>query len=94
MRQIATLFWWRTSDKHSSQFEQSEISRLVDLLCIIGPNSNFEFPGYCISAILWHYQRMGNKDSGRREKKKPKKQTPKPTAAPTANVVRQAPTRP
>jgi hypothetical protein len=37
---------------------------------------------------------MGNKDSRRREIKKPKKKNPKPTAAPTANVVRQAPTRP
>jgi len=37
---------------------------------------------------------MGNKDSRRREIKKPKKETPKATAATKANVVRQAPTRP
>jgi hypothetical protein len=37
---------------------------------------------------------MGNKDSRRREIKKPKKKIPKPTAAPAASVVRQAPTRP
>jgi hypothetical protein len=60
---------------------------------IIVLEREFEFSGYCIAARLWHYQRMGNKDSGRREIKKPKKKTPKATA-PTANVVRQAPTRP
>jgi hypothetical protein len=33
--------------------------------------------GYCIRSWLWQYGGMGNKDSHRREKKKPKKQIPK-----------------
>jgi hypothetical protein len=83
--------------------DQKETGEPRDESHSAGENKNYiqdsgeheiEFPRYRIPAGLWHYQRMGNKDAGRREIKKPKKKTPKPTAAPTANVVRQAPTRP